>query len=156
MRFYTFNLILDIKVGNYPYWCLLKWNKLEMVSCWFCRINVIEDRTQFMLDNQCSRCVLHDRYYKLKCIHRDLVLAANFRINISYVVPSRKVNYERSTELCLLGICINTLRPRQNGPDFADDLSNAFSEMKMLEFRLKFNRSLFLRFQLTTLQHWFR
>ena len=32
---------------------------------------------------------------------------------------------------------------------------NAFSWMKMLEFRLIFHRSLFLRVQLTIFQHWF-
>ena len=35
-------------------------------------------------------------------------------------------------------------------------LSNAFSWMKMLEFRLRFHWSLFLRVQLTIFQHWFR
>ena len=35
-------------------------------------------------------------------------------------------------------------------------LSNAFSWMKMLEFRLRFHWSLFLRFQLTLFQHCFR
>ena len=35
-------------------------------------------------------------------------------------------------------------------------LSNAFSWMKMLEFRLKCHWSLFLRVQLTIIQHWFR
>ena len=35
-------------------------------------------------------------------------------------------------------------------------LSNAFSWMKMLEFRLRFHWSLFLRVQLTIIQHWFR
>ena len=34
--------------------------------------------------------------------------------------------------------------------------SNAFSWMKMLEFRLIFRWSLFLRVQLTIIQHWFR
>ena len=34
--------------------------------------------------------------------------------------------------------------------------SNAFSWMKMYEFRLKFHWSSFLRFQLTIFQHWFR
>ena len=34
--------------------------------------------------------------------------------------------------------------------------SNAFSCMKMFEFRLKFHWSLFLRVQLTIFQHWFR
>ena len=35
-------------------------------------------------------------------------------------------------------------------------LSNAFSWMKMYECRLKFHWNLFLRFQLTIFQHWFR
>ena len=35
-------------------------------------------------------------------------------------------------------------------------LSNAFSWMKMLEFRFKFHSSLFLRVQFTIFQHWFR
>ena len=35
-------------------------------------------------------------------------------------------------------------------------LSNAFSWMKMFEFRLKFHWSLFLRVQLTIFKHWFR
>ena len=35
-------------------------------------------------------------------------------------------------------------------------LSNTFSWTKMLEFRLKFHWSLFIRDQLTIFQHWFR
>ena len=35
-------------------------------------------------------------------------------------------------------------------------LSNPFSWTKIFEFRLKFHWSLFLRFQLTIFQHWFR
>ena len=35
-------------------------------------------------------------------------------------------------------------------------LSNAISWKKMLEFRLRFHWSLFLRVQLTIIQHWFR
>ena len=35
-------------------------------------------------------------------------------------------------------------------------LSNAFSWMKLYEFRLKFHQTLFLRVQLIILQHWFR
>ena len=34
--------------------------------------------------------------------------------------------------------------------------SNAFSWMKMYEFRLKFHESLFLSFELTIFSHWFR
>ena len=39
---------------------------------------------------------------------------------------------------------------------FQTIFSNAFSWMKMFEFRLEFHRSLFFRFQLTISQHWFR
>ena len=35
-------------------------------------------------------------------------------------------------------------------------ISHAFSGMKMYEFRLRFHWSLFLRFELTIFQHWFR
>ena len=35
-------------------------------------------------------------------------------------------------------------------------LSNVFSWMKMLEFRIKFHWSLFIRIQLTIFQHWIR
>ena len=56
---------------------------------------------------------------------------------------------------------LNTLRPRQDGRHFPDDIfqttfSNGFSWMKMCEFRLTFHWSLFLGFQLTIFQHCFR
>ena len=44
---------------------------------------------------------------------------------------------------------INALRPNQNGRNFADDIWSAFSLMKMIEFRIRFHLSLFLRVQLT-------
>ena len=51
---------------------------------------------------------------------------------------------------------VNTLRLRQNAAISQRTLSIAFSWMKMLEFRLNFHWSLFLRVQLTIFQHWFR
>ena len=50
----------------------------------------------------------------------------------------------------------NTLRPRQNGHHCPDDISDAFSLMKMYKFRLRFHWSLFPRAQITVFQHWFR
>ena len=50
----------------------------------------------------------------------------------------------------------NTLRPRQNGRHFADDIFKCIFLYEMYEFRLKFHWSLFLRVQLTIFQHWFR
>ena len=51
---------------------------------------------------------------------------------------------------------VNTLRPRQNGCHWQTTFSNAFSWMKIYEFRLRFHWNLFLRVQLTIFQHWFR
>ena len=51
-------------------------------------------------------------------------------------------NYSQSSEWC-----VNSSRPRQNGRHFPKIFSNAFSWMKMFEFRLRFNLSLFPRFQ---------
>ena len=51
---------------------------------------------------------------------------------------------------------LNSLRPRQMDAISQTPFSNAFSWMKMFEFRLKFHWSLFPRVQLTISQHWFR
>ena len=51
---------------------------------------------------------------------------------------------------------INTLRPRQMDAISQTTFSNAFSWMKMHEIRLRYHRSLYLRFELTIFQHWFR
>ena len=51
---------------------------------------------------------------------------------------------------------INTLRPWQMDAISQTPFSNAFSWMKMFEFRLKVHWSLFPRVQLTIFQQWFR
>ena len=51
---------------------------------------------------------------------------------------------------------VNTLRPKQDGRHFQTTFSNAFSWMKIFNFRLRFPWRLFPRFQLTIFQHWFR
>ena len=51
---------------------------------------------------------------------------------------------------------INTLRPRQNGRHFPDDIFRCIFLMKMCEFRLTFHWNLSSRVKLTKLQHWFR
>ena len=48
----------------------------------------------------------------------------------------------------------NTLRSRQNGRYFPDDILNAFSLMKMCKFWLKFHWSLFPMVQLAVFRHW--
>ena len=54
----------------------------------------------------------------------------------------------------LLSVLIHWGRDKM--PDISQTLSNAFSWMKIYEFRLVFHWSLFLRVQSTTSQHWFR
>ena len=51
---------------------------------------------------------------------------------------------------------LNTMRPRKMDAISLTTFSNAFSWMKMFEFRLKFHWSLFPRVELTIFQHWFR
>ena len=50
----------------------------------------------------------------------------------------------------------NTLRPRQMAAISQITFSNEFSWMRMHKFRLLFHWRLFLRFELTIFQHWFR
>ena len=71
---------------------------------------------------------------------------------------TRKVKSIKHNHLSnsLSAIMFNTLRPRQMDAISQTTFSNAFSWMKMFEFRLTFQWSLFQRFQLTIFQHWFR
>ena len=54
-----------------------------------------------------------------------------------------------------LHLALNTLRSRQNGRRFADDTFKCIF-LNENEFRLRFHWTLFLRVQLTIIQHWFR
>ena len=55
------------------------------------------------------------------------------------------------------GICINTLRPRQNGSCFADDTLGCIFLNENVSFSIdNFMEVLFLRFELTIFQHWLR
>ena len=51
---------------------------------------------------------------------------------------------------------INTLRPRQDGRHFADDICKCTFLNEMLEISLKCHWNLFIRVKLTIFQHWFR
>ena len=74
---------------------------------------------------------------------------------IYYTVNVMQVVSVFHKERCLGSF--NSLRLRQNGRRFLQTMfSNAFSWMKIFEYRLKIHWSLFLRVQLTIFQHWFR
>ena len=61
----------------------------------------------------------------------------------------------RATQTKFSTFIFNTLRPRQMYAISQTTFSNAFSWMKMLEFRLKCHWNLFPRVQLTIFQQWF-
>ena len=52
--------------------------------------------------------------------------------------------------------CINTLRPRQDGRCFVDNIFKRIFLNEKYGFQLKFHWSLFLRVQLTISKHWLR
>ena len=80
--------------------------------------------------------------------HKTSILPNKIRVNV-YVHSHNKRKFEWM---------LNTLRSRKKWPPFFQTtLSNAFSWLKMYEFRLRFHWSLFPRVQLTTIfQHWFK
>ena len=85
-----------------------------------------------------------------------------FSIGLNYdLVPNRQQSLPGLIMPPLIYLSItrpqwfNTLRPRQDGNIFQTTVSNAFSLMKIHEFRLIFHWCLFSRVQLTTLHHCF-
>ena len=50
----------------------------------------------------------------------------------------------------------NTLRPRQDGRHFADDIFTCISSMIIAVFWLNFHWNIFARVRLTIFEHWFR
>ena len=65
-------------------------------------------------------------------------------------------NFASGLNMIQHSVLIHTLRPRQMAAFFQTTFSNAFSWMKMYQFRLRFHWGLFLLVQLTIFQHWFR
>ena len=107
-------------------------------------------------------------------IHNTIwIRGAIYRINLFQAVAPNPIDwsrYERTDQPWIL-----TTRPQSSaisghrwlttlthwGQDEVNNISqttfsNVFPSMKMFQFRLKFDWSLFLRVQLTIFQHWFR
>ena len=71
-------------------------------------------------------------------------------------LSGKKLGINHFIDMATFYKAFNTLRLRQNGRHFPDDISNGFLWMKMHEFWLKFHWSLFPGVQLTIFQHSFR
>ena len=98
----------------------------------------------------------------IRCYSPQPITDSNKYTSWLQYMPHRAI-YRYQDHLSVLKQCrpchtraINTLWPGQMAAISQMTFSNAFSWMKIYEFRLRFYRNLFLRFQLTTFQHWFR
>ena len=84
----------------------------------------------------------------------DVMFAFHFRWVSALIVL---VTYlARWTVLCSLTVPLTHWGRDKMAAISQTTFSNAFSSIKMFEFRLQFHWSLFLRVQLTIFQHWFR
>ena len=103
------------------------------------------------------KCIFWDEMFLISIsmvFHWSLFL--RFQVTISWCW-FRFVMAWRHAHMCHLASNELTHWGRDKMPAISQTtLSNSFSWMKMLEFRLKFHWNLFLRVQLTIFQHWFR
>ena len=88
-------------------------------------------------------CTCHDSYAKL---WHDMIIIFHVRA----ICIFHKTNYE------LINHLLTHWGRDKMAATSQKTLLTAFSWMKLLEFRLKFHWTLFLRVQLTIFQHWFR
>ena len=95
----------------------------------------------------------------------DIILLLHMMQNADVYCPAYAVLHQRvlltkrNYVPCARLSChmyINTLRPRQNGRHFADEILKCISWIKMYELWLIFHWSLFRRVISTIFQHWFR
>ena len=93
--------------------------------------------------------------------HQNSASLASVRWAVSGEFPTQRASnaknvsiWWRHRELCV--VWLNIWDRDKMDAIFQTTFSNAFSWMKIYEFRLSFHWSLFLWVQLTILQHWFR
>ena len=75
---------------------------------------------------------------------------------ISFLSPARRMSEDNTIHVNIEFYDLTHCSRDKMAATLQTTHSNAFSWMKMLEFRLQFNWSLFLRVQATIFQHWFR
>ena len=91
-----------------------------------------------------TACIMNNSYEDI-----DIYIVS---LSARQVAECQKIHHGLLTQVCFL-----THWGRDKMAAVSQTMfSNAFSWMKMYEFRLKFHWSLFLRLQLTIFQHWFR
>ena len=102
----------------------------------------------------CSRqCDLWHNFqvYSGTCIMKHQVVSPVTVVHYSSMFSSIFIFHN-----LVINVSINTLRPRQNGRHFADDIFKCIFLNENVWIPIKISLSLFLRVQLTISQHWFR
>ena len=89
--------------------------------------------------------------WRLFCLGLNLLNISISITWISHMAGTRELKLYYGSSLSVI-----TLRPRQNGCQFADDVLKCIFFNEIFEFWLKFHWILFLRVQLAIFQHWFR
>ena len=142
----TFVLVFDMRINYVFVFTVIPW---KFFSFTFCRICHRCRCSKYSLNknrNNKSRCALNVPVTVVSVF-------VTFSLSLSSLLPLSLPIFPCPS--LPLYISLNSLRPRQMDA-ISQTFSNAFSWMKIFEFRLKFHWSLFLRVQLTISQHWFR
>ena len=140
-------------------WCCRQMLNYISWRKWFCSLNGTVTKTRTLAQPSCQvrrlsnfklACLIY--LYSFVCsaysfICRRLFVLCTWVYFLSFVVHA-------ITQL--IGMALTHWGRDKMAAISQTTLSNAFSWMKMLEFRYKFHWGLFLRAQLTILQHWFR
>ena len=150
------------------YWEFLDWCRdLAVVDriWWYnpLRHTITETHTG---ENMFARCLIMRRIpNKVYCMPSDKGIMIWNIIGIPILVTRLDTIFYPMITLPMAGVgwCryndsrlhVNSLRPRQMNAISQTTFSNAFSWIKMFEFRLKFHWSLFSMVQLTIFQQWF-
>ena len=94
-----------------------------------------------------SLSLLNFLYYTQCSRHKDQIhICPVIHLNIKY----------RSIKICIYHVYLTHWGRDKMVAIFQTTFTNAFSWMKIYGFRLRFHWRLFLRVQLTIIQHWFR
>ena len=137
----------------------------------------MEGKDLFILHSQCHGCISRHgtglvipeysgawfiikmtsyQYKKSHCGDKTVVRSSYLHNGISYTGKMSSLYWIRPLVSAPQGFILTHLPLDKMAANLADDFSNEFSWMKMIELWFKFHWNLFLWVQLTIGQHWFR
>ena len=147
-------------------WLIIDWTLWEIFGLIYIKMTTIFIKKNvficFMLSAKWCPCRLHHIVPRRKSLWSYIPVTTSpgidFSINIHrpYYVGFNTFPQYHGLHLLILWHKLTHWGWDKMATIFQTAFSNAFSWMKMNEFRLGFHWSLFLRFELTIFHHWFR